>query len=61
MDIETHTMTHPNLNDLSKADLDYEIRQSKQCLEDHGINYIFTVRAGVAHCRIGMAKNRRNG
>jgi peptidoglycan/xylan/chitin deacetylase (PgdA/CDA1 family) len=38
MNIEAHTMTHPNLNDLSQADLDYEIGQSKQCLEDHGIN-----------------------
>ncbi|MFL6395361.1 MAG: polysaccharide deacetylase family protein, partial [Nitrososphaeraceae archaeon] len=39
MDIESHTMTHPNLNDLSShADLDYEIGQSKQCLENHGIN-----------------------
>jgi peptidoglycan/xylan/chitin deacetylase (PgdA/CDA1 family) len=38
MDIEAHTMTHSNLNDLSKADLDYEIGQSKQCLKDHGIN-----------------------
>jgi peptidoglycan/xylan/chitin deacetylase (PgdA/CDA1 family) len=24
MDIESHTMTHPKLNDLSQADLDYE-------------------------------------
>jgi len=31
-------MTHPNLNDLSQADLDYEIGQSKQCLENHGFN-----------------------
>jgi peptidoglycan/xylan/chitin deacetylase (PgdA/CDA1 family) len=39
MDIESHTMTHPNLNDLSsQADLDYEIGQSKQCLENHGFN-----------------------
>ncbi|MFL6384226.1 MAG: polysaccharide deacetylase family protein [Nitrososphaeraceae archaeon] len=38
MDIQTHTMTHPNLNDLSQADLDYEIGQSKQCLENHGFN-----------------------
>jgi peptidoglycan/xylan/chitin deacetylase (PgdA/CDA1 family) len=39
MDIEAHTMTHPNLNDLSsQSDLDYEIGQSKQCLEDHGFN-----------------------
>jgi peptidoglycan/xylan/chitin deacetylase (PgdA/CDA1 family) len=35
MDIEAHTMTHPNLNDLSQSDLDYEIGQSKQCLENH--------------------------
>ncbi len=39
MDIEAHTMTHPNLNDLSsQADLDYEIGQSKQCLENHRFN-----------------------
>jgi peptidoglycan/xylan/chitin deacetylase (PgdA/CDA1 family) len=38
MDIEAHTMTHSNLNDLSQADLDYEIGQSKQCLENHGFN-----------------------
>jgi peptidoglycan/xylan/chitin deacetylase (PgdA/CDA1 family) len=38
MDIETHTMTHPNLNDLSQSDLDYEIGQLKQCLENHGFN-----------------------
>ena len=39
MDIEAHTMTHPNLNDLSShTDLDYEIGQSKQCLENHGFN-----------------------
>jgi peptidoglycan/xylan/chitin deacetylase (PgdA/CDA1 family) len=38
MDIEAHTMTHPNLNDLSQADLNYEIGQSKQCLENHGSN-----------------------
>src|ERR687886_1924893 len=39
MDIEAHTMTHPNLDDLSsQADLDYEIGQSKQCLENHGFN-----------------------
>src|ERR687888_132622 len=39
MDIEAHTMTHPNLNDLSsQAGLDYEIGQSKQCLENHGFN-----------------------
>jgi hypothetical protein len=32
-------MNHPNLNDLSsQSDLDYEIAQSKQCLENHGFN-----------------------
>jgi peptidoglycan/xylan/chitin deacetylase (PgdA/CDA1 family) len=39
MDIEAHTMNHPNLNHLSsQSDLDYEIGQSKQCLENHGFN-----------------------
>ena len=39
MDIEAHTMTHPNLNDLSsQSDLDYKIEQSKQCLENHRFN-----------------------
>jgi peptidoglycan/xylan/chitin deacetylase (PgdA/CDA1 family) len=39
MEIEAHTMNHPNLDDLSsQADLDYEIGQSKQCLENHGFN-----------------------
>jgi peptidoglycan/xylan/chitin deacetylase (PgdA/CDA1 family) len=38
MDIEAHTMTHADLNYRSQADLDYEIGQSKQCLENHGIN-----------------------
>jgi peptidoglycan/xylan/chitin deacetylase (PgdA/CDA1 family) len=38
MDIQAHTMTHPDLNYRSQADLDYEIGQSKQCLENHGIN-----------------------
>ena len=39
MDIEAHTMNHPNLDNLSsQADLNYEIGQSKQCLENHGFN-----------------------
>ena len=38
MDIEAHTMTHADLNYRSQADLDYEIGQSKQCLENHGFN-----------------------
>ena len=41
MDIEAHTMNHSILNDLSsQADLDYEIGQSKQCLENHGFLHI---------------------
>jgi peptidoglycan/xylan/chitin deacetylase (PgdA/CDA1 family) len=38
MDIESHTMTHPNLNKLSAAQLDYEIGHSRQCFLSHGIN-----------------------
>jgi peptidoglycan/xylan/chitin deacetylase (PgdA/CDA1 family) len=38
MDIEAHTMNHPHLSKLSQTDLDYEIGQSKQCLENHGFN-----------------------
>ncbi|HEY7228548.1 MAG TPA: polysaccharide deacetylase family protein [Nitrososphaeraceae archaeon] len=37
-DIESHTMNHANLSDLSKKDVIYEVGQSKKCLEDHGIN-----------------------
>jgi peptidoglycan/xylan/chitin deacetylase (PgdA/CDA1 family) len=38
MDIESHTMTHPDLNHKSQADLNYEVGQSKQCLENHGFS-----------------------
>jgi peptidoglycan/xylan/chitin deacetylase (PgdA/CDA1 family) len=37
-DIESHTMNHLHLNKLSKAQLNFEIGESKQCLGDHGIN-----------------------
>ena len=37
-DIESHTMTHTNLNNKSQQNLDYEIGASKQCLLNHGIN-----------------------
>jgi len=37
-DIESHTMTHPHLNKLSKSELRFEIGESKQCLANHGIN-----------------------
>lgn len=38
MDIESHTMTHPHLNLLSQAQLDYEIGGSKKCIDSHGFN-----------------------
>ena len=38
MDIESHTMTHANLNKLSANALNYEIRGSKQCFAKHGYN-----------------------
>jgi peptidoglycan/xylan/chitin deacetylase (PgdA/CDA1 family) len=34
-DIESHTMTHKRLDQLSAADLDYQVGQSKQCIYDH--------------------------
>ena len=37
-DIESHTMTHTDLNSKSLQDLTYEIGGSKQCLLNHGIN-----------------------
>jgi peptidoglycan/xylan/chitin deacetylase (PgdA/CDA1 family) len=37
-DIESHTMTHTNLNNKSMQILEYEIGGSKQCLLNHGIN-----------------------
>ena len=37
-DIESHTMTHTDLNAKSLQNLDYEIGGSKQCLLNHGIN-----------------------
>ncbi len=37
-DIESHTMTHTDLNNKSQQNLDYEIGASKQCLLNHGIN-----------------------
>jgi peptidoglycan/xylan/chitin deacetylase (PgdA/CDA1 family) len=38
MDIESHTMDHRRLNNLTAAELSYEIGQSKQCFLDHGFN-----------------------
>jgi peptidoglycan/xylan/chitin deacetylase (PgdA/CDA1 family) len=37
-DIESHTMTHTDLNNKSQQNLDYEIGASKQCLLNHEIN-----------------------
>ena len=34
-DIESHSMTHKVLDELSARALDYEVGQSKQCLHDH--------------------------
>src|SRR5215831_16689822 len=38
MDIESHSMTHANLNKLSTKALKYEITGSKQCFANHGYN-----------------------
>jgi peptidoglycan/xylan/chitin deacetylase (PgdA/CDA1 family) len=38
MDIESHSMTHANLNKLSTKALKYEIGGSKQCFANHGYN-----------------------
>lgn len=36
-DIGSHTMNHVHLSNLSKKDIEYEVGQSKKCLDDHGI------------------------
>ena len=49
-DIESHTMTHTDLNMKSQQNLVYEIGGSKQCLLDHGINStIFAYPASTGH------------
>jgi len=49
-DIESHTMTHTNLNMKSQKDLIYEIGGSKQCLLAHGINStVFAYPASTGH------------
>lgn len=49
-DIESHTMTHNDLNNKSQQNLDYEIGGSKQCLLNHGINStIFAYPASTGH------------
>ena len=37
-DIQSHGVSHKDLTRLSARDLDYEVRQSKQSLLEHGIN-----------------------
>ena len=39
-DIGSHTMDHASLSDSSKKNLQYQIGQSKECLQEHGINAI---------------------
>jgi peptidoglycan/xylan/chitin deacetylase (PgdA/CDA1 family) len=49
-DIESHTMTHTNLDHKTPLNLDYEIGASKQCLLNHGINStIFAYPASTGH------------
>ena len=49
-DIESHTMTHTNLDHKSLQNLEYEIGGSKQCLLNHGINStIFAYPASTGH------------
>jgi peptidoglycan/xylan/chitin deacetylase (PgdA/CDA1 family) len=49
-DIESHTMTHTNLDNKSIQSLDYEIGGSKQCLLNHGIDStIFAYPASTGH------------
>jgi peptidoglycan/xylan/chitin deacetylase (PgdA/CDA1 family) len=37
-DVESHSMNHNHMNQMTPDELSYEIGQSKQCLADHGIN-----------------------
>jgi peptidoglycan/xylan/chitin deacetylase (PgdA/CDA1 family) len=37
-DVESHSMNHNHMNQMTPDVLNYEIGQSKQCLADHGIN-----------------------
>jgi peptidoglycan/xylan/chitin deacetylase (PgdA/CDA1 family) len=38
MDIQAHTMTHPNVDELSRSMLDTELRKAKECFLNNGIN-----------------------
>lgn len=49
-DIESHTMTHTDLNHKSLPNLEYEIGGSKQCLLNHGFNStVFAYPASTGH------------
>ena len=49
-DIESHTMTHTDLDVKSEQGLIYEIGQSKQCLLNHGISSnVFAYPASTGH------------
>jgi len=37
-DIQSHSMTHKDLTRLSAGELDFEVRESRQCLFEHGID-----------------------
>jgi peptidoglycan/xylan/chitin deacetylase (PgdA/CDA1 family) len=37
-DIGSHSMNHVRLKELSNKNVEYEVGQSKRCLQDHGIN-----------------------
>jgi peptidoglycan/xylan/chitin deacetylase (PgdA/CDA1 family) len=38
MDVQSHTMSHPNLNILSREELGTEVGQAKQCFLNHDVN-----------------------
>jgi peptidoglycan/xylan/chitin deacetylase (PgdA/CDA1 family) len=56
-DIESHSMTHTNLDSKSEQNLVYEIGGSKQCLLDHGINStIFSYPRSTGHSNPTVVK-----
>ena len=56
-DIESHTMTHTNLDHKSLQNLEYEIGGSKECLLNHGINStIFAYPASTGHANATVVK-----
>lgn len=56
-DIESHTMTHTDLDHKSPQNLEYEIGGSKQCLLNHGINStVFAYPASTGHANATVVK-----